>query len=101
MPSTFETIASASEPEAAMVEAASVTSPNDIDTTCESMTCTRLASVISAPCRADSYVPLSFSEMWIETTESWLASSDVKVSANWPGDGCDVVGCVVAFGSLR
>ena len=47
------------------------------------------------------YVPLSFSEMWIETTASWSSSSVEYVSAKRPGDGCEVVGCVDADGSLR
>ena len=61
---------SASEPWAAISVAARVSSPSDIEASWESITRTRLASVISAPCRADAYVPLNFSEMWMETTSS-------------------------------
>src|SRR4029077_2976623 len=86
---------------AARAAATSATRPSDIETTSESITCTLLGSVMSAAWRADAYVPLSFSEMWIETTASWFSSSAEYVSAKRPGEGCDVVGWVDADGSLR
>ena len=72
-----------------------------METSRESTTCTRCGSVMSAACLAESYVPLSFSEMWMETIASWFASSSLYVSAKRPGDGCDVVGWVAADGSTR
>ena len=59
----FFTTASASAPLATISVAARVSNPNDIDTSCESTTCTLVGSVISAPCMADAYVPLNFCEM--------------------------------------
>ncbi len=47
-------MASALEPLDASDEAASVISPSDIETSSESITCTRLGSVRAAACRADS-----------------------------------------------
>jgi hypothetical protein len=55
----------------------SVINPSDIETSSESITRTRLGSVIAAACRADSKVPLSFCEMWIDTTESWSARREL------------------------
>src|SRR5439155_10982927 len=50
---TLATTASAPAPCATSSEAASVSNPSDIEASCESITCTRFASVISAPCTAD------------------------------------------------
>ncbi len=72
---TLLSMAAASRSCAAKDDATKAMSPSDIDTTSESMTCTRLGSVMSAAWRADATVPLNFSEMWIDTTASWSSSS--------------------------
>ena len=63
MPVMRSMMDAADSPCAAISDAARVKRPRDMETSCESTTWTRLGSVISAPCTADAYVPLSFSDM--------------------------------------
>jgi len=92
MRATISRIFSRDQPAAAARAAASTCQPEGTDSVFVSTTVTLASGTIAAAARAESAVPLSPEEMWMDNISGSLCASWRYSAANSPTAGCEVSG---------